>query len=141
MNLARYAIALVVTWLIFTIGGAVWHEVVFKDLYNEWVFGIERLEMPVMYFVITHFMRALVFVYVYYMLYKGGNPVVKGLKFGFLMGVLTGLTVTGYYGDFQINSPLWAVLEFAFNIVRALVAGLLIGIIVGEREKKPAQAM
>jgi hypothetical protein len=55
--------------------------------------------------------------------------------------MLTGLTVTGYYGDFQINSPLWAVLEFAFNIVRALMAGLFIGIIVGEREKKPAQAL
>lgn len=140
MLLARYSIALLVTWIVFTLGGAVWHEVIFADLYNEWVFGIERLEMPVMYFVITHLMRAIVFVYVYFMLYKGGNPVVKGLKFGFLMGMLTGLTVTGYYGDFEIASPGWALLEFAFNIIRALVAGVLIALIVGERKETAAQA-
>lgn len=133
MMLLRYSIALVVTWVLFTVGGAVWHEVIFADLYNEWVFGIERLEMPVIYFVITHMMRALVFVYIYFMLYKGGSPMMKGLKFGFLMGMLSGLTVTGYYGDFNISSPGWALLEFGFHVVRALVAGVLIALIVGEK--------
>lgn len=138
MSALRYIIALVVTWAVFTVGGAVWHEMLFEEQYNEWVFGIERMEMPVLYFVITHLMRAIVFVYVYHMLYKGGNPIVKGLKFGFLMGMLTGLTVTSYYGDFEISSPGWAVLEFAFSMTRALIAGLLIGIIIGQKDSKPA---
>ncbi len=34
------------------------------------------------------------------------------------MGILTGLTVTSYYGDFNITSPYWAMLEFTYNIVR-----------------------
>lgn len=137
MNLVRFLIATFAAWLIFTIGGAIWHEVIFEEWYNDWVFGIERLEMPVGYFVITHAMRALVFVYVYHMLYKGGNPLTKGLKFGFLMGILTGLTVTSYYGDFDINSPGWALLEFAYNIVRALMVGVSTALIIGKRELEP----
>jgi len=56
------------------------------------------------------------------------------------MGMLTGLTVTGYYGDFNISSPGWALLEFAYNIVRALLAGVAIGLIVGEKNAKPVDA-
>lgn len=137
MNLARFIFATFVAWLIFTLGGTIWHEVIFETQYNEWVFGIERLEMPVAYFLITHAMRALVFVYVYHMLYKGGNPLTKGLKFGFLMGILTGLTVTSYYGDFNITSPGWALLEFAYNIVRALFVGVSTALIIGERNREP----
>ena len=137
MNVARFITATVVAWLIITLAGAVWHEVIFKDWYNEWVFGIERLRMPIGYFLITHAMRALVFVYVYHMLYKGGNPLVKGLKFGFLMGILTGLTVTSYYGDFNITSPGWAVLEFTYNIVRAVLVGIATALIIGERNREP----
>jgi hypothetical protein len=134
MNTMRFTIAVVVCWILFTIGGAVWHEVLFSNLYNEWVFGIERLEMPVMYFIIINIMRSLVYVYVYHMLYKGGNPITKGLKFGFLMGILTGLTVTSYYGDFNITSPSWAIMEFSFNIIRSLAGGVVIALIIGKRK-------
>ncbi|MDP6908221.1 MAG: hypothetical protein QF371_01885, partial [Flavobacteriales bacterium] len=63
MNSVRLIGATVVAWLIFSLIGAVWHEVIFESWYNEWVFGIERMEMPVLYFLITDSMRALVFVY------------------------------------------------------------------------------
>ena len=134
MNTVRFGLAVAATWLLFVFGSTFWHEALFGALYDEWIpVSIERLEMPIMYFLITHIMRALVFVYVYHMLYKGGTPWIKGLKFGFLMGILTGLTVTSYYGDFNITSPGWAVMEFSFNIVRALLAGLIIAMIIGKR--------
>lgn len=136
MNIIRFIVAVAVAWVIIALGGALWHEVIFKSWYNEWVFGIERTQMPIGYFLITHVMRALAFVYVYYMLYKGGNPYVKGLKFGFLMGILTGVTVTSYYGDFIITSPGWVLLEFAFNVVRAILVGISTALILGEREPK-----
>lgn len=132
----RFIFAVFVAWIIITLGGALWHEVVFDDWYTEWVAGIERTQMPIKYFLITHAMRALAFVYVYFMLYKGGNPYVKGLKFGFLMGILTGVTVTSYYGDFIITSPSWVLLEFAFNVVRAILVGISTALIIGEREAK-----
>lgn len=134
MNMMRFIIAVLATWVFFTIGGAVWHKVLFDELYTEWVFGIERLEMPILYFLIGDVMRSLIFVYIYHMLYKGGHPVNKGLKFGFLMGILTGLTVTGYYGEFNITSPSWAVMEFTFNIIRSLAGGLIIALIIGKRK-------
>lgn len=137
MNILRFIIAVIVAWVIITLGGALWHEVLFESWYNEWVFGIERMQMPIGYFLITHAMRALAFVYVYFMLYKGGNPYVKGLKFGFLMGIITGVTVTGYYGDFLITSPGWVILEFAYNIFRAILVGLSTALIIGERPRKP----
>lgn len=135
MNVVRFLIATLAAWLIITLTGVVWHEMIFEAWYNEWVFGIERMQMPVAYFLITHAMRAMVFVYVYHMLYKGGKPLYKGLKFGFLMGILTGLTVTSYYGDFNITSPGWAMLEFSFNIVRALFVGVAVALIIGERSQ------
>ncbi len=138
MILLRYTLALVLTWVIFALGGAFWHEVLFEQQYNEWVFGIERLELPVTYFLITYLMRSMVFVYVYHMLYAGGNPVMKGLKFGFLMGMITGLAVTGYYGDFEIKSPDWVILEFIFNLVRSILAGIVVGLVIGEKAEKVA---
>lgn len=134
MNVVRYSIALLVTWVLFALGGALWHEVLFEEQYNEWVFGIERLELPVTYFLITYLMRSMVFVYVYHMLYSGGNPFMKGLKYGFLMGMITGLAVTGYYGDFEIKSPDWVILEFVFNMIRSIIAGILIALIIGEKK-------
>ena len=134
MNWIKFTIAFIVSWVLFTLGGAIWHEVLFEEMYTEWLFGIERLEMPILYFIIIDVMRSLVYVYVYHMLYKGGNPVSKGLKFGFLMGILSGLTVTGYYGDFNITSPSWALMEFAFNVVRSLAGGVVIALIIGRRK-------
>ncbi len=139
MNFLRFILAVVAAWFIITLGGALWHEVIFATWYNEWVIGITRVEMPIGYFLITHLMHALVFVYVYYMLYKGGNPIEKGLKFGFLMGILTGVTITGYYGDFLITSPGWVLLEFAYNVVRALLVGVSTALIFGQGfRKQPA---
>ncbi len=136
MGLVRFILAVAVAWVLITLSGVLWHEVIFEDQYNEWVFGIERTQMPVEYFLVTHAMRALVFVYVYYMLYKGGNPYIKGLKFGFLMGMLTGVTVTSYYGDFVISSPGWVLLEFAYNVVRAILVGVSTALIIGERQQE-----
>lgn len=138
MIVLRYSIALLVTWVLFALGGALWHEVLFAEQYNEWVFGIERMELSVTYFLITYLMRSMVFVYVYHMLYSGGNPLIKGLKYGFLMGMITGLAVTGYYGDFEIKSPDWVVLEFVFNMIRSTIAGVLIALIIGNKDVKTA---
>jgi hypothetical protein len=137
MKLFRFILAVAIAWFLITLAGVLWHEVIFEDWYNEWVFGIERTEMPIGYFLTTHLMRALVFVYVYFMLYNGGNPFIKGLKFGFLMGILTGVTVTSYYGDFLITSPGWVLLEFVFNIIRAILVGVSTAVIIGEGKPKP----
>ncbi len=136
MSSVRLILATLVAWILFSLMGIVWHEVIFESWYNEWVFGIERLEMPILYFLTTDSMRAIVFVYVYHMLYKSGKPVNKGTKFGFLMGILTGLTVTSYYGDFAITSPAWALMEFTYNIVRAIVIAIAIALIIGERKSE-----
>ena len=117
MNIARFILATVAAWLVIMLFGVIWGEVLFAEWYNEWMVYVEKPNVSVPYFMIVHSMRAMVFVYVYHMLYKGGKPILKGLKFGFLMGILTGLTATGYYVDFNIQAPEWVVLEFFFNII------------------------
>jgi len=138
MNIARIIVAIVVAWLIIMLFGVLWGEVLFTEWYNEWMVYVEKPNVSVSFFMIVHAMRALIFVYVYHMLYKGGRPIIKGLKFGFLMGILTGLTATGYYVDFNIQAPEWVVLEFFFNLVRALLVGVTIALIIGERKPKAA---
>jgi hypothetical protein len=55
------------------------------------------------------------------------------------MGILTGVTITGYYGDFLITSPGWVLLEFAYNVVRALLVGVSTALIFGQGfRKQPA---
>lgn len=137
MNIARFIIAVVVAFLIMALFGALWGEILFAEWYNKWMLYVERPTISVPFYIITHAMRALIFVYVYHMLYKGGSPIMKGLKFGFLMGILTGLTATGYYVDFNIPSPEWVLLEFAFNIIRALLVGVAIALVIGERKPEP----
>lgn len=137
MNVARFIIATIVAWIVIMLFGVIWGEVLFADLYNEWMVYVEKPNVSVSYFMIVHAMRAIVFVYVYHMLYKGGKPLYKGLKFGFLMGILTGLTATGYFVDFNIQAPEWVVMEFAFNIGRALLVGVTVALIIGERNREP----
>lgn len=137
MNIARFILATLVAWIIIMLFGVIWGEVLFAEWYNEWMIYVEKPNVSVPYFMIVHAMRAMVFVYVYHMLYKGGAPILKGLKFGFLMGILTGLTATGYYVDFNIQAPEWVVLEFLFNIIRALLIGVSTALIIGERHRQP----
>ena len=138
MNIARFIAAIIVAWLIIMLFGVFWGEVLFAEWYNKWMIYVEKPNVSVTYFMVVHAMRAIVFVYVYHMLYKGGKPIVKGLKFGFLMGILTGLTATGYYVDFNIQAPEWVMLEFCFNVIRAILVGVSVALIIGEREPKPA---
>ncbi|MCF8465503.1 MAG: hypothetical protein K9G41_11720 [Flavobacteriales bacterium] len=138
MNIARFIAAIIVAWFVIMLFGVFWGEVLFAEWYNEWMIYVEKPEVSVTYFMIVHAMRAIIFVYVYHMLYKGGKPILKGLKFGFLMGILTGLTATGYYVDFNIQAPEWVMLEFCFNVIRALLVGVTVALIIGEREPKLA---
>ncbi|MCF8461979.1 MAG: hypothetical protein K9G46_14760 [Flavobacteriales bacterium] len=138
MNIARFIAAVIVAWFVIMLFGVFWGEVLFAEWYNKWMIYVEKPNVSVTYFMVVHAMRAIVFVYVYHMLYKGGKPIVKGLKFGFLMGILTGLTATGYYVDFNIQAPEWVMLEFCFNVIRAILVGVSVALIIGEREPKPA---
>ncbi len=137
MNITRFILASVAAWIIMALFGVFWGEILFDEWYKEWIQDVAKPQVPVEYYIITHAMRALVFVYVYHMLYKGGKPILKGLKFGFLMGILTGLTATSYFVDFNIQAPEWVVLEFVFNIVRALLVGVSTALIIGERKPLP----
>jgi hypothetical protein len=138
MNIARFIAAIIVAWFVIMLFGVFWGEVLFAEWYNKWMIYVEKPDVSVTYFMVVHAMRAIIFVYVYHMLYKGGKPIVKGLKFGFLMGILTGLTATGYYVDFNIQAPEWVMLEFCFNVIRALLVGVSVALIIGERDPKPA---
>ena len=138
MNIARFIAAVIVAWFVIMLFGVFWGEVLFAEWYNKWMIYVEKPNVSVTYFMVVHAMRAIVFVYVYHMLYKGGKPIVKGLKFGFLMGILTGLTATGYYVDFNIQAPEWIMLEFCFNVIRSILVGISTALIIGEREPKPA---
>lgn len=137
MNIARFILATVVAWFVIMLFGVLWGEVLFAKWYNKWMVYVEKPQVSVSYFFIVHAMRALIFVYVYHMLYKGGKPIIKGLKFGFLMGILTGLTATGYFVDFNIQAPGWVMLEFVFNIIRSLLVGVTVALIIGERKADP----
>lgn len=134
MNIARFILATVAAWVIITLFGVFWGEILFPELYNKWMQWVEKPQISIEYYMITHALRAFAFVYVYHMLYKGGKPILKGLKYGILMGLLTGLTATSYFVDFNIQAPEWVLLEFVFNIVRALLVGVAIALIIGERK-------
>lgn len=136
MNWIRFGIAVFVSWFIYAIGGAVWHEVIFASEYTEWVFGLERLTMPVGYHLITYLMRGIVFVYIYHILYKGGTPIITGARFGFLIGMVTALTVASYFWVFNIPSPMWLFMEFVYNVGRDILMGMVVAIIIGKDQGK-----
>ena len=97
---------------------------------------VEEMKMVLMYLVTL--LAALVFVTIYARLVSPKN-VARGLGYGLLFGVGTGISMG--YGTYSVQPiPYYMALTwFLGTAIEATVAGLITGLIVAEEEEKPAE--
>ena len=87
--------------------------------------------------VLTMLLQGSILAYLYPLLYRGGTPVVQGLKFGLLMGLFLGsyiaLAEPAKYAAPSIGN--WIAVEGAASLVQFSLYGILVGLAYGRRDK------
>ncbi|NQV02477.1 MAG: hypothetical protein HQ542_07515 [Bacteroidia bacterium] len=82
---------------------------------------------------VAYFILALLMAYIYSLCYKGGKPVIEGLKIGVIIGILWvfphGLAMAGSHDTsiiYEIKNALWHVIEQG-------IGGIIIALIYGKK--------
>lgn len=134
-------LAFVCAYFVITMAWAYpWHMVWFHDLYVSW--GAFTREQPVMALGIAAIViQGLVIGHLYPFYYKGGHPVLQGIKFNLIIGLMT-YTAMGFAtaAKFQIE-PIWAFLVYhtVFQTIQFTLTGAALGLIYrGVREARHA---
>ena len=106
----------------------VWHLVVFKGIYAE--LGMYREEPSVALGFVAILIQGLLLSYAFPLVYRGGDPVRAGVKFGLVMGIfLWSSQVVAAAAKHEVSSlSTWLGIETAYFAVQFLLVGLAIGL-------------
>lgn len=121
----------VVSYFVITMGWAYpWHLVWFHDLYIEW--GAFQREEPIMILGISAILiQGLVIGYLYPFFFKGGHPILQGIKFNLIIGLMT-YTAMGFAtaAKFNINPIMpFLVYHTIFQTIQFVLTGAALGFI------------
>ena len=84
MNIKRIVILTVAVGLGMAFFSGIWHNLILASFYGKT--GAEHEGIAVLF--IAYFILAFLMSYLYPRFYKGGKPVIEGMKFGALIGIL-----------------------------------------------------
>ena len=111
-----------------------WHLIWFHDLYEEMgAFTRPEPIIPLGMLAIT--IQGAVIAYLYPFWYRGGNPVVQGIKFSLIIGLMV-YTVMGFSMAAKINiSPVSTFLIYntVFQFIQFAITGAALGLIYGRK--------
>lgn len=113
----------------------IWHLVLFHDYY----LSVGMRKDPLMYLgVMSMLIQAAVLTYLYPRVYKGGEPLKEGAKFGFSMGLfLASFAALADAGKFDLGSPIaWILHEGTVTLFQFTLAGIIIGLIYGRMKTR-----
>src|SRR5437867_3014752 len=128
----RFVFAAVAYVVIVMIIAMLWHLLLFKDVYT----AAHMREHPLFHLGISSMViQALIISHTYPRLALSGEPIVRGLKFGFLAGLLLGsLGVLAEAGKYDVGSvSTFLLCEGGFFILQYCVVGVVIGLIYGNQ--------
>lgn len=127
----------VVAYFIITMAWAyTWHVVWFHDLYESW--GAVTREHPIMPLgIAAAFIQGLVIGYLYpYFNKSDGNPVLHGIKFNLIIGLMT-YTAMGFGAAAKIQiEPVsqFLVYHTVFQSIQFTLTGTSLGLIYGRKK-------
>jgi hypothetical protein len=111
-----------------------WHLILFNDLYEEMgAFTRDEPIIPLGMLAIT--IQGIVIAYLYPCWYKKGNPVINGVKFSLIIGLMV-YTVMGFTMAAKIDiKPVSTFLFFntMFQFLQFTVTGVALGLIYGRK--------
>ncbi len=115
-----------------------WHVVWFHDVYAE--LGAVTRPTPIIPLgLMSVLIQGMVIAYFYPFYYRGGNPILQGIKFSLIIGLMV-YTVMGFATAAKINiEPVSTFLAYhtVFQSIQFLMTGAALGLIFG-RQTRPA---
>lgn len=120
-----------------------WHLLIFHEKYLA--MGAFTRDAPIMPFgMFAVVSQGLVFSYLFPLYYRhrgGGHPVLRGVQFSFILGVLVyTVMVFATAAKFQIEPVVdFVLLGTAFQLLQFLLVGVALGLIHGRVEIEPRQ--
>ena len=111
--------------------GFLWHRVIMGGFYDEHGAAVMREEPKMLFIILGVLVLAFLMAYAYPLGYKGGSPVIEGLRFGALMGLLAFLPFNLIlYGAFNITLA-GALVDAGWHVVEEGVGGVIIAMVYG----------
>ena len=123
---------LVLTTLVYSILtmilGVVWHFGLFKEVYDS--LGIYNRAEPIIPLgFASMIIQGAIMAYLYPFFYRGGNPVVQGIKFGLTMGLfMFSVSTLANAAKIEVTSmSTWLMLQVSFHALQFTIVGGAIG--------------
>lgn len=114
--------------------GMSWHFVFFKDLYHG--LGIYNRAEPIIPLGLASMViQGFVLAYLYPFFRVSGAPVLRGIKFGLLMGLfLFSVSTLANAAKIEVTSmSTWLVVQSAFHLIQFVSTGAIIGLAYGTK--------
>ncbi len=115
-----------------------WHVVWFHDVYAD--LGAVTRPTPIIPLgLMSVLIQGMVIAYFYPFYYRGGNPILQGIKFSLIIGLMV-YSVMGFTTAAKINiEPVSTFLAYhtVFQSIQFLMTGAALGLIFG-RQTRPA---
>ncbi|MFN8006770.1 MAG: DUF1761 domain-containing protein [Terriglobia bacterium] len=108
--------------------GFVWHLIIFKKLYEELAI-FSRINDPIIPLGFAAMLiQGAILAYLFPRLCRGGHPILEGIRFGLLTGVLIASSaVLAEAAKQRVTSlPTWLVLESSYYLIQFGLSGILI---------------
>lgn len=133
MNIKKVILASF-SYLVLTLGIAYpWHMIWFHDLYAG-MGAYTRPEPSVPLGMLAMITQGVVIAYLYPFYYKGGYPILQGIKFSLMMGVMV-YSVMGFAMAAKIDiNPISTYLLYSviFQLIQLVLTGAVLGLIYGK---------
>ena len=133
MNAKKMLLALIAGFAVMYLLSWLWHMKIMVDFYIAHS-SSGALDAPkTQYILLGYFVLALILSYIYPLGYKGGSPVIEGLKFGAVMGLLWNLPFSLVsFGLFESSGTL-IIVDGIWHIVEEGIGGIAIGLVYGSQ--------
>jgi uncharacterized membrane protein YvlD (DUF360 family) len=127
MNMKKFVLATVVGGFGMWVLSGLWHNLIVPTFYSETGASHEGIGT----LLVAYLVLSLLMAYMYPLVYEGGRPIIEGLKFGMVIGVLWvfphELAMAGAHGD----SISYVFKNAAWHLVEQGVGGIIIGFVYG----------
>ncbi len=128
MKLKKLILSTAVTGFTMWIISGLWHNLVLPGLYAG---EKEATHEGIGILLIAYFVLGLLMAYIYPLGFKGGKPVIEGLRFGALIGLLWvfphDLAMAGAHGE----SLSYVFKNGAWHVVEQGLGGIVLGLVYG----------
>jgi len=133
MNFKKMMFALVAGFVAMFLLSGLWHMLIMGDFYQANGPSNAFAEPKMQFIIVGYFILAILMAYIYPLGYKSGSPVIEGLKFGLLMGLLWILPESVVLFGVMESSGTLLVVDAIWHLVEQGIGGIVIGLVYGSQ--------